>query len=183
MVIDTLTSAIRERYHLSRVERHWLLQGSRGPVRLRSPSRRSFGFSLDDSRSPALAFFSPNPPEGLAKVCDGMLAVLHERKLYLFAIELKSGDRGDARKQLVNGRLFWQWLLELCEQHGYLSRAADVRHISLLMWRPRERSPRKGTTTHSGENDWKSRTLDGFNACFEVKNRDGIALMDLLNEC
>ncbi len=152
-------------------------------MRLRSPSRRSFGFSLDNSRFPALAFFSPQPPEGLAKVCDGMVAVLHERKLYLFAIELKSGDKDDARKQLVNGRLFWQWLMELCKQHGYLYRVTDVCHVSLLMWYPRERSPRKGTTTRSDENVCQKPTADGFNARFEVQNCEDIALMDLMRKC
>lgn len=182
-MIDTITSAISERYHLQRDGKDWLIEESHRAIRLRSPSRASIGFSLDPNGSPALAFFSPDPPEGLAKVCDGMIAVLHRRKLYLFAIEVKSGHKGDAREQLANGRLFWRWLMDLCRQHGYLRDLVSHSYVSLLMWRPRERSPRKGATTHSGEDDLRKTTPDGFDVGFEVRNREDIALSDLIRKC
>ncbi len=181
-MIDTIAKAIDPRYHLKRNGRQWLVQESSKPVSIRSPNKWSFGFSLDNDSSPALAFFSSNAPEGLAKICDGMIAVLYKQKLYLFAIEVKSGHRDSSSKQLLNGRLFWHWLMDLCKQHGYLCSSIGVCYISLLIWRPRERAPRKGTTVHSGKNDWKRTAISGFDASFEVKNRENIALIDLINQ-
>ena len=149
---------------------------------MRSPGRRSFGFSLDRKPLP-LAFFSASPPEGLAKVCDGMVAVLHEAKLYLFAVEIKSGYKEASREQLINGGLFWRWLMDLCMQHGHLCRSTEVCYISLLMSRPRDRAPRKGTTTHLAEDDWNASNIVGFNASYEVKNRDDIALTAVIKKC
>ena len=182
-MIDTIEGAIDPLYHLDRDGKQWLVQQSPKTVRLRSPNRRSFGFSLDNDRCPALAFFSANPPEGLAKVCDGMIAVLYRQKLYLFAVEVKSGHKDDSDKQLVNGGLFWRWLIDLCKRHGYLDDSIGVCYISLLAWSPRDRAPRKGTTTHSGENAWRRSDIGGFDASFEAQNHEDIALIDLINKC
>ncbi len=179
-MIDTIRSAIKEFYHLNRDGRQWFIQEDRKLVTLRSPDKNCFGFSLDKTDHPGLAFFSPAPPKGVAKVCDGMIAVLHNQKLYLFSVEVKSRHKGDARKQLVNGQLFWRWLIHLCKRHHHLSQSTDVCYISLLIWSPRERSPRKGTTTHLEDSEWKKRTVDKFKACFEVPNREDIALVDLI---
>lgn len=180
-MIDMIEKAIRCPYHLERDGKEWLLREGTRLVKLRSPGRRSFGFSLDRKPRP-LGFFSDDPPKGLAKVCDGMVAVLHESKLYLFAVEIKSGHRGDSREQLVNGGLFWRWLADLCIQHGHLRSATEVYHVGLLMWSPRERAPRKGTTVHFGGDDWRALNIDGFNTGYEVKNRDDIALTAVIDK-
>ena len=181
-MIDTLKKAIDPHYHLRRVRRQWLVEESQKILRLRSPHSRSFGFSLDNDSRRALAFFSPNPPRGLAKVCDGMIAVLcrKKKKLYLFAVEVKSAHEDDSHKQLVNGQLFWRWLMDLCRQHGYLGTSIGVFYIGLLMWSPRDRTPRKGTTAHSGQNTWKGLDIGGFDASFEVQNHEEVALIDFI---
>lgn len=107
-IIKILEQTIDDELKLKRDNRDWLISDTN--VQVRSRHRYSMGFSLDapDSKKKSLAFFSSSPPQGLAKMCDTLIAVVDQSKLYLFAIEIKSANKGDYRKQIANGRHFWR---------------------------------------------------------------------------
>lgn len=110
-IIARLEQTMKKQLKLKRNNRDWLIPGTN--IRVRSLHRHSMGFSLDvpDSKKKPLAFFSGSPPQHLAKICDALIAAVDQRKLYLFAIEIKSGNKDDYYKQLTNGRHFWRWLI------------------------------------------------------------------------
>ncbi len=176
-IIAVLTQAIDCQYRLKQQGRQWLIEDA---VWARSPDRHSIGFSLDCDDSKPLAFFSNRPPAHLAKMCDALIAVLYRQKLYLFAIEAKSGYKANSSKQLVNGRHFWRWLIALCREHGYLN--TETKYIALLVWQPRKRQIDKGTTAHRDDLDIKVDPKTGFTARVEVKNRTSFSLADLIQQ-
>ncbi len=186
MVIDLLPRTIAPRYHLHREQRRWLVRDQQHSLSLLAPSRQSFGFSLDvpGPDNPPLAFFGGSPPKYIAKMCDGMVAVLHRDRLYLFAVEIKTADKGDANKQLVNGRLFWRWLMSLYRRHGHLPEALPVFYVRLLVWQPEKRPVKGKATAFPGIGGLKKApTIDGFDACFEAENLVAIPLAALTSQC
>ncbi len=186
MVIDLLPRTIDPRYHLDREQRYWLVRGQQRNIRLLSPSRQSFGFSLDvpDPDNPPLAFFGGRPPKYIAKMCDCMAAVLHRDRLYLFSIEIKTADKGDANRQLANGRLFWRWLMDLYRRHGHLPGSVNVFHVGLLVWQPKQKVRQRGIVTLPKSGNLKKvPTSDGFDACFEAENLVDIPLAAPISQC
>lgn len=179
-VIAILEQTIKNQLKLKRDNRDWLIPGTN--IQVRSPHRHSMGFSLDvpGSKQRPLAFFSSSPPQCLAKMCDALIAVVDQRKLYLFAIEIKSGNKDDYRKQLANGRHFWRWLIALYKEHGYLPLQSEPLYIAVLIWKPRERQVRKGATAHPKNHGIESATQEGFTARFEIRNRSSFRLYDLI---
>ena len=140
----------------------------------------SFSLDIPDSNQKPLAFFSIRPPRYLAKICDALIAVVDQSKLYLLAIEVKSERKNNYNKQLANGRYFWAWLIALCKEHGYLPLKPEPLYIAVLIWKPREKQVRKGATTHSKNHGIESATQDGFTARFEIRNRSSFRLYDLI---
>lgn len=181
-IIEILEQTIDNALRLERNEQDWLIPDINTNIQARSPHEHSMGFSLDvpDSKQKPLAFFSRSPSQGLAKMCDALIAVVDQNKLYLFAIEVKSGNKEDYRKQLANGRHFWGWLIALCKEHGYLLSQAEPLYIAVLIWKPREKQMRKGTTTHSKNHGIKSAEQEGFIARFEIQNHSQIYLYNLI---
>ena len=148
----------------------------------RALHEHSMGFSLDvpDSKQKPLAFFSSRPPRYLAKICDALIAVFDQSKLYLFTIEIKSERKNNSNKQLANGRHFWGWLIALCKEYGYLPLQSEPLYIAVLIWKPREKQARKGATTHTKNHGIESATQEGFTARFEIRNRSSFRLYDLI---
>ena len=181
-IIAILEQTIDDELKLKRDNRDWLISDIN--IQLRSPHRHSMGFSLDvpGSKQKPLAFFSGDPPRYLAKICDALIAVVDKNKLYLFAIEIKSGNKDDYRKQLANGRHFWGWLIALCKEHGYLLPQAEPLYIAVLIWKPREKQVRKGTTAHRSNSGIKADTKKGFDARFEIQNHNLIILHELIQK-
>ena len=179
-IIAILEQTIDDELKLKRDNRDWLIPDTN--IQARSPHRHSIGFSLDvaDSKQKPLAFFSGSPPQGLAKICDALIAVFDQSKLYLFAIEIKTGSKGDYRKQLANGRHFWRWLIALCKEHGYLTLKPEPLYIAVLIWKPREKQVRKGATAHTKNHGIESAIQEGFTARFEIRNRSSFRLYDLI---
>ena len=167
-MIDALRKSIKQQYHLPRNGKDWELDAD---VKLRAPNRHSLGFSLDNHEHPPLAFFSGNPPADIAKMCDAIVVLPHKDILYFFIIEQKTGNKGDYRKQLANGKFFCEWLVSLYCYYGYCD-AASVRYIGMLVWKPRD-IPRKGETAHR-----KPEPIEFplFDWCFEERNNDLIML-------
>lgn len=181
-IIEELKKTIDQKLHLQQNQQGWLITDKNTKIQVRSLHEHSMGFSLDvaDSKQRPLAFFSSSPPQGLAKMCDALIAVVDQSKLYLFAIEIKSGNKDDYRKQLANGRHFWRWLIALCKEHGYLLPQSEPLYIAVLIWKPRKKQVRKGATTHTKNHGIESATQEGFTARFEIRNRSSFRLYDLI---
>ena len=113
-------------------------------------------------------------------MCDALIAVVDQSKLYLFAIEIKSSNKDDYRKQLANGRHFWHWLIALCKEHGYQPLKPEPLYIAVLIWKPRKKQVRKGATAHRSSLGIKAATKEGFTARFEIQNRSSFRLYDLI---
>ena len=145
-VISTLTKTINRKYLLDKDGRDWLYEEKQNgqTVKLRSPSRLSLGFSLDNRDKPPFAFLSGTPPEKIAKMCDAFIALCHQDRLYLFVIEVKNSPGGHS-KQLANGKHFCNWLFSLFKEHGYVR--DDPVYIGLVI-RPPRKVPDKGQTSH-----------------------------------
>ena len=183
-IIKILEQTIDRKLKLKRDNRDWLIPDTNTNIQARSPHRHSMGFSLDvpGSKQKSLAFFSSSPPQGLEKMCDALIAVVDQSKLYLFAIEIKSGNTEDYRKQLANGRHFWRWLIALCKEHGYLPLQSAPLYIAVLIWKPRKKQVRKGATAHRGNSGIKVTTQENFAARFEIRNRNLIILHELIQK-
>ena len=181
-IIKILEQTIDRKLKLKRDNRDWLISDINTNIQARSPHQHSIGFSLDvpGSQQKPLAFFSSRPPQGLAKMCDALIAVVDQSKLYLFAIEIKSGNKDDYRKQLANGRHFWRWLITLCKEHGYLLLKPEPLYIAVLIWKLRKKQVRKGATAHTKNHGIESATQEGFTARFEIRNRSSFRLYDLI---
>ena len=183
-IIAVLEKTIADELKLKRDDRDWLIPDTNTNIRARSPHRHSMGFSLDipAPKQKPLAFFSSSPPQGLAKICDALIAVAYRNKLYLFAIEVKSKNKDDNRRQLANGRHFWCWLIALCKEHGYLLSQSEPLYIAVLVWNPREKHVRKGATAHPGNSGIKAAKPKekGFDARFEIQNHSPFRLDDLI---
>ena len=171
-MISILTDSIDSCYHLRRESRDWLLVDN---VKIRAKDRHSFGFSLDNSPNRPLAFFSRNPTEHVAKMCDAIIAQMDDDILYLFVIEQKTGNRDDANKQLANGKFFCQWLISLYDYYGYWD-ARKVEYIGLLVWQPR-RSENKGSTSHRA---MQPQTHPLFSRYYSIENRTEFSLRELI---
>lgn len=181
-IIKILEQIIDKKLKLKRNNRDWLISDINTNIQARSPHRHSMGFSLDvpGSKQRPLTFFSSSPPQGLAKMCDALIAFVDQSKLYLLAIEIKSGSKDDYRKQLANGRHFWRWLIALCKEHSYLPLKPEPLYIAVLIWKPRKKQVRKGATTHTKNHGIESATQEGFTARFELRNRSSFRLHDLI---
>ena len=183
-IIAILEQTIDGKLKLKQDNQDWLIPDINTNIKARSPHPHSVGFSLDvpGSKQKPLAFFSSlsSRPQHLAKMCDALIAVVYQSKLYLFAIEIKTGNKHNYRKQLANGRHFWRWLIALCKEHGYLPLQSAPLYIAVLIWKPREKQVRKGATAHRGNSGIKVTTQENFAARFEIRNRNLIILHELI---
>ena len=173
-MVEIIKKTIRGDYKLKRRGRGWLLDND---VKLHASDRHSFGFSLDNAENPPLAFFSIRPPKHIAKMCDAIIALLYDNKLYLFIVEQKTKNSGQYRRQLANGKLFCDWLFSLYKQHGCCN--DEPVYVGLFIWEPR-RTPAKQGTFHPPV---KSKKHELFACFFEEKNKRDIYLDALVNAC
>ena len=171
-VVELIKKTIHSNYRLNRENRDWLLDHN---VRLRSPVRHSFGFSLDEPCDPPFAFFGGNPPAHIAKMCDAIVAVSHDRKSYIFLIEQKTAHQEEYGRQLVNGKLFCDWLGCLYRAHKY--DVDDLIFVGVLIWRPHKASDKE--TTRPLVKREEHQLFDHF---FNIKNKKDIYLQDLIHQ-
>ena len=174
-MIDIIEKTIHTDYHLKRDNLDYLLLDNK--VKLHAPSHCSFAFSLDnrDKPTPFRFFSNETQPKHIAKMCDAIVDMNFKNELYLFIIEQKTKRTKQYEKQLANGRHFCNWLFSLYKEHKHCS--SDPVYIGLLIWEPRPKSPRKGTTAHHGKNQSKSHPL--FDLFLEKRNIKDISLIDI----
>ena len=58
----------------------------------------------------------PKAPKELNRFCDYMLLVQHEKGLFVFFIEMKRGDKGEAKKQLEASSMFFDYILQTADR-------------------------------------------------------------------
>ena len=185
-MIDTIAKAIAEDYHLKREDRVWRFiqektkTREKTEIRFKSPSRHSIGFSLDRKELRPLAFFSENPPAGLARMCDAFIFLRHKERIYILIIECKTGNKTGFTKQLVNGKYFCEWLVALCRRHKYLE--GDPVYASLLVWQPREEPALREPTSHDSSPFYpvEKRSEELGDHQFEARNLADIPLLKLI---
>ena len=179
-MIETIKDTIDSRYHLKRTGRSWMI-GESLEIKLTAPNRYSFGFSLDHQHHPPLAFFSGEPPTHLAKMCDAIITLKRNNELYLFCIEVKTAHKNSYEKQLANGRIFCDWLIALYKRHDHW-KIGSVYILGVLIWQPREKAVRKGTTSHRHNGSIQEVNSRDFDSAFHIANRAPIHLCDLLRK-
>ena len=141
--VTLFRQCIDEKFYLQREGREWLLEDN-WVLKLKTPRRDSLGFRLDEDPSP-FRFFRGSPPEGVAKMCDAIIALSYKGRLYIFLVEQKTKWEDDYEKQLKNGKYFCDWLLVLLREHGRY-KDQDTVFIGLLCMR--RSSPGKELATH-----------------------------------
>lgn len=178
--IDLIRKIIHGSYYLEPGKNNsWILKESYREVKIRTPNEHSIAFSLDKKKDKPFAFFSDTPPADFTKICDAILFCLHGNKIYLFLIEVKTGNEGNYEKQLINGKLFCDWLIALYTQHKSISLKPII--VPLLIWKPRQNSIRKGTTTHHSDSDGvKGKKICQLNG-FEVTHCDTLLIIHLIS--
>ena len=133
--VNLFQQCIDEEFHLQREGREWLLEDN-WVLKLKTPRRDSLGFRLDKDPSP-FRFFSGSPPEDVAKMCDAIIVLSHQDRLYIFLVEQKTRWEDDYEKQLKNGKYFCDWLLVLLREYGhYKDQDLYPVFIGLLCMRP-----------------------------------------------
>lgn len=177
--IDTIKKVIHGGYHLDKDKNNnWILEESCQKIKINTPNEHSMAFSLDKKNHKPFAFFSDTPPADFTKICDAILFCFHGNKTYLFLIEVKTGNEGDYEKQLINGKLFCDWLTTLYAHHK--STNPELIVVPLLIWKPRH-SIRKGTTTHRSSSDGiKEKKIHQLNG-FEVIHCDTLLIIHLIS--
>ena len=169
-----LLLAIDTRYLLKRNGRDWLLPDG-GVVRM--TNRHSIGFSLDNPKFPPFRFLGSNPPRHIGRICDAILVASRASRLYVGILEQKSGHKDDSRRQLVNGRLFCDWIFGLFRANGYS--VGELVYVRILTWTP-SGIPNKGTTT-PGYGVKKS-TGEHFDWTVDVRNENCVFFAQILEE-
>ena len=176
-MISLLEQTIHGDYHLPRRRRSWNLEDA---VEIISPNRNSLAFSLDNKEQPPFDFLGAAPPAHIARMCDCVIALSYQGKCYLFVIEQQTAHQEEYRKQLINGRIFCDWLMALFTAHGHLT--SEPIFVSLLIWQPRQKSPRKGTTAHRRHGGiTRTEPVDNrFDSSFRAANLTRVWLRDLV---
>lgn len=171
MIIDVVKKAIHGRYGIVKRRDAMLLHNG---VRVHTDGNKAFGFSLDNQQHPPFSFFKDSPPKHFAKMCDAIIVFENGLELYFALIEQKTGDSADYVKQLANGKFFCEWLVSLCNEHGY-KYSGTVIYLGVLIWEPRP-IPLKGSTTHTIP---QAETHRLFNKFFDIQNETDIHIGQL----
>ena len=141
---------IHKDFRLKSEDGEWLLEDN-WELKLRPPlgSSSELFHQLDKKKPSPFHFFSESPPKHVAKMCDAIIALSHQDRLYIFLVEQKKGKKGDYRKQLKNGKYFCDWLLVLLREYGHYK---DPDPVFIGLRCVRRSLARKKTVMH-GKND------------------------------
>lgn len=172
MVIENVKKTIHGRYRIKKKGGSLILDKD---IKVRSKSSELFGFSLDSTEHPPFSFLRSSPPRHIAKMCDAIVLLEHEARLYLTIIEQKTGDEADYERQLANGKFFCEWLMALFREHGYLGNST-ISYYGVLIWEPRT-VPLKGTTVHQTPVPSAHRLFDKL---FNIQNESEIDVESLV---
>ena len=171
-MIDAAKKAIHQRYRLTNKQGAFILADN---IKVYPDGQSSCGFSLDNGTFPPFEFFALRPPKNLAKMCDAIVLYDDGNDFYCTLIEQKTSNRGHFEKQLVNGKLFCEWLVSLCEEHNYKP-PGRVQYFGVLIWQPPPIPP-KGTTTHQTPQAKQHRFFDKF---FDIRTDPHVDVNELI---
>lgn len=144
-LVDKFNELIQDDWKLHREGAYLIVRESNqtsNPL-LKVTGSKAIGFSLDKSGAKPWPFLKPL--EGIQKVCDGIIVTEIERRAYIFAIEMKSGNTTKAGKQIHNTWLLVEWFKGLLRLHNHWNK--DWCFCGVISSTPR-RQERKGTSRH-----------------------------------
>ncbi len=185
-LFDLFHSTIEKTFHLERDGQRWILaeRAKKGTqLSIIAPNRYSLGFTLDEANLKSaqnlkpMPFISGNPPEHIGKMCDAIVVLTYKGMSYLFCIEQKSGHKGDYKKQLMNGAIFCNWLMDLFKVHGHFNQRPI--YLGLLVFKPRAKAVRKGSTSHREDKPEECGPIGAFDKCYRMVNKNEIRLGEL----
>ena len=174
-MIDTLKKVIHGRYHMRKKTNMVILDNDTKPIKLFTGRNEAIGFRLDNADHPPFAFFGNNPPKSLTKMCDAIVILATRKELYCTLVEQKTGNSEGYETQLANGKLFCQWLVSLCQEHGYWNHS-NISYYGLLVWEPLP-IPMKGTTVPLSVKSSPHRLFDKF---FDLQHQTEIHVDELI---
>ena len=139
-MINVLYSSIRGRYRLPCIDKSFRIREKVGKsqvtkARLFPCDDTTFGIKLDNSSSRPFHFFSDAPSPGLLKMCDGIFIHVKDENIFFVLIEIKTSHPDGSEDQLMNGKLFCQWLVALLRRYNFAP-SGQVRYFAVLMWEP-----------------------------------------------
>lgn len=186
-LISTFSDIIDDKFKLANDGGYWKIEESAITAtnrKLLIGGIKGFGFSLDIEKQQPWGFFKPNPPKGIASVCDGIIIFLHENKTYIVILDLKSTNEGKATKQILSTKYLCEWLCQLIALHCKINSVPTT--IGLICkqkrnGRKQRRQPQKGKT-RLALSITKCKQHAGFKV-LTVEDQQKIALRDLVKAC
>lgn len=172
--MEVFKQLIKEEWALERSGSAWIVreENKTENPQLRIAGARAFGFSLDRSGGmdpwPFLGALA-----GVRRVCDAILVAQIEDTIYVIAIEMKSGNIGQAKRQVVSAWHFMEWLRALLRENEHW--AGDWKFCGLISSVPRRRE-RKGTTRRRLEYEIHVLPNHPFSVAY-IKNKRRIDLL------
>lgn len=174
-IAELFERTIAPKYHLPRQDRDWLYENGE-QIQIRAPNNQSLAFSLDPKKVP-FPFICGSPPPKVTKMCDVIICSTSKQRHYIFIVEKKREWKEDYHLQLINGKLFCDWMLALFREHGHLQ--GKVTFVGLLLMYPMLPSVRASTTpaTESELIQGNLRLQAYFdNKCYRIVNQTIIHL-------
>ena len=171
-MIDTLRQLIRGSFYLAHKNTYYLIAKK---IRVYPFEPSSLGFSLDKNKPRPFTVFSDGPPPYLTKICDAIVVYAKGDDLYFVLIEQKTKYENGAEAQLLNGKLFCQWLVELCKKHDYGPKG-KVEYYGVLVWEPGTNWQR-GTSVRPKP---QATPHKEFNKYFSLEHYDYFDVLDLI---
>ena len=118
-----------------------------------------FNNTKDDNANPA----APTPVD-LLKFCDYIVLVEKSTKLYVLLIEMKSGNNGDADKQLRASEMFMRFVLDTAQRIGPANgyKELDIRNNVCFRKVILKRGNKPGTNkrkSNINQPDWKAEII------------------------
>lgn len=172
-LVDIIEQLIKEEWMLERSGSAWVVREENitNNPELRIAGARAVGFSLDRGNGmdpwPFMAALS-----GMRRVCDAIIVTHVEDTHYVIAIEMKSGNIGQATRQVVSAWHFMEWLRALLRENKHW--AGGWKFCGLISSVPRRRE-RKGTTRRRLEYEISSLPNHPFSVA-HIKNKRRIDL-------
>ena len=102
-----------------------------------------FSFAVNDRFFPLFRI----DQGGLTKLCDYIIFYSHQRAeseaspMYVFLCEMKSGSPSGSRKQIENGRILTDYIVQMARHHKVIRSDSEIRYRGLI-FSPQFREPK-----------------------------------------
>lgn len=131
------------------------------------PNQDFFAFKLDHAKQTKSPYwlFSDCSPTGVAKMCDGIVVFRNQGNIYIALIELKGTRKDNADRQLSNGKITCEFLIQLFKE--YYPETITPKYGAFILYKPRK-SPDKPNMTYANKHPVSQ--LKSHCPLFKIKN-------------